>query len=223
MHETSFETNHIQQPVINLQLLYEGTNKAADDYAAAFRALGPVADTTVSDISWGALFDAGGFGLESPVCRKNENILGYPNSFDRWDANAMRKGFNLFAEITADKTFSTSAWLLESYGQIGVRAVPESANAVSPEERRYHILTSPILWWPGDDEQNRQKAATYGEKMQKAVRSKVSPPHAYVNYAVGTEQLPEVYGQDSARIAKLKKLKKQWDPKNRFGFYNPIQ
>lgn len=182
-----------------------------------------MAETTVTDIAWGDLFDVGGFGLESPVCRKNENILGYPNSFAQWNGSAMRRGFDLFSEITADETFSTSAWLLESYGWNGVQAVPESANAVAPEERSNHILTSPILWWPGDDEQDRLKAIAYGENMQKAVRDEGSAPHSYVNYAVGSEELQEVYGREAARIEKLKTLKRAWDPENRFGFYMPIQ
>ena len=30
-----------------------------------------------------------------------------------------------------------------------------------------------------------------------------------------------MYGYD-ARLTKLAKLKNEWDPENRFGFYNPI-
>lgn len=134
----------------------------------------------------------------------------------------MRRGFNIFSELTADETFSTSVWLLESYGWKGVQEVADSANAVAPEERLNQILTSPVLWWPGDDELDRQKAATYGENMQKAVRDEGYLHHAYVNYAVGDELLQEVYGRKASRIAKLKALKERWDPENRFGFYNPI-
>lgn len=214
---------HDRQPVINLQLIYEGqTNPAPEDYATAFRALGPAAESNVTDIAWGDLFDVGGFGTESPVCRKDMNILGYPNSFSRWSSAAMRRGIDLFSELTADATFSTSVWLLESYGWKGVQAVPESANAVAPAERRRQILTSPILWWPGDDVLDRQKAEEYGEDMQLAVRDEGYVPHAYINYAVGDEELQEVYGWEASRIAKLKALKETWDPENRFSFYNPI-
>lgn len=134
----------------------------------------------------------------------------------------MRRGFDLFSELTADETFSTSVWLLESYGWKGVQEIPDSANAVAPGERLNQILTSPILWWPGDDKLDRQKATAYGEKMRRAVRDEGYVPHAYINYAVGNEELQEVYGRKPSRITKLRKLKEIWDPHNRFGFYNPI-
>jgi hypothetical protein len=178
---------------------------------------------TVPDIEYKNIYDVGGFGLESPVCRKNENILGYPNSFAKWDANAMREGFELFSELTAEEKFASSAWLLESYGRKGVKAVPDLESAVALEERLLHILTSPILWWSGNDKQDREKAISYGERIQKVVRGdSLEPPHSYVNYAVGPEQLPEVYGQDAGRLSKLKQLKRKYDPHNRFGFYMPI-
>lgn len=217
------EANHETQPLINLQLLYEGEDTAADVYAEAFRKLGPVADSTVPNIAWGDLFDVGGFGLESPVCRKNENILGLPNSFAKWDGTAMRRGFELFAELTSDETFSTGAWLVESYGRKGVQGVPESANAVAPEERRRHLLTSPMLWWKGTDKDDRKKATHYGQKIQEAIRNDGFVPHSYVNYAKGGEELGEMYGREADRLQKLKQLKKAWDPHNRFGFYSPIQ
>jgi hypothetical protein len=208
---------------VNLQLLYEGNNTIVEDYAAAFRKLGPVADDTVSNISWGNLFDVGGFGTESEVCRKNQNILGYPNSFERWNSKAMRRGFNIFSRLTAEKTFSTSAWLLESYGRKGVRAVPESENAVAPEERQLHLLTSPMMWWVGDDKRDRRRAMKVGRRMQRAVRGRGQKPHTYVNYAMGRENNLEVYGREDGRLQRLRSLKSQWDPNNRFGFYNPIR
>ena len=157
------------------------------------------------------------------MCRKNENIMGFPNSYSSWDPAAMREGYKIFDELVSDPVFATSAWLLESYGMKGVHAVPDDANAVAPEERRYQLLTSPMLWWQGDDQSDREKAIDRGSRIQHAVRSKTLLPHSYVNYAYGNEEVGETYGRDEKRLAKLRKLKKQWDPKNKFGFYNPIQ
>lgn len=163
----------------------------------------------------------GGFGLTSPVCRKNENIFGTPNSFTKWDGKAMRKGFKKFAKLTSEDPFTTSAWLMESYGRKGPQSIAEESTAVAPEERRRHLLTSPMLWWKGDDSKDEKKALKVGKEIQEAIRPK-GEPHTYVNYAYGGEPLQETYGREKERINKLKDLKKKWDPRNKFGFYAPI-
>lgn len=48
------------------------------------------------------------------------------------------------------------------------------------------------------------------------------PLHAYVNYAFGDEGEEAWYVYEDWRQAKLKALKKKWDPYGRFDFYNPI-
>ena len=45
---------------------------------------------------------------------------------------------------------------------------------------------------------------------------------AYVNYASGGEPLESIYGQEPWRLERLKKLKREYDPQNRFRFYGPI-
>jgi len=137
----------------------------------------------------------------------------------------MRKAFGLFSELTADQRFATSGFLLENYGMKGVHAVDERSTAIPSEERRNSILTSPALWWEGDDEEAKQKASKFANAMRDAMnegQSKDGRPHTYINYASGEESLEEVYGHEEWRLEKLRKLKKVWDPLNRFGFYMPI-
>jgi len=190
-------------------------------YESAFLALGPVFNTTVPNIEYQHLYEVAGIDIAGPSCRKDNNLSGFPSSFARWDSAAMRAGFGLFSELTADERFATSAWILESYGRNGVAAVPAGENAIAPEERSLHLLNSPLLWWVGDDEAARKKAITYGERIRKAVRRDSS--HAYVNYAVGGEELGDVYGRDGERLKRLRGLKKLYDPHNRFGYYMPIR
>lgn len=49
------------------------------------------------------------------------------------------------------------------------------------------------------------------------------PLSAYVNYAHGDEPLEAVYGYEPWRLARLRKLKKRYDPDFKFRFYNPIR
>jgi hypothetical protein len=108
----------------------------------------------------------------------------------------------------------------------GVHAVDERSTAIPSEERRNSILTSPVLWWAGDDEEAKQKASKFGKAMSDAMNEGQfkggGKRHSYVNYASGEESLEEVYGHEEWRLEKLRKLKKVWDPLNRFGFYMPI-
>ena len=48
------------------------------------------------------------------------------------------------------------------------------------------------------------------------------PPHTYLNYANGKESAEKIYGHDTWRLKKLRRLKEEWDPENRFRFYAPI-
>ncbi|KAK5997639.1 FAD-linked oxidoreductase chyH [Cladobotryum mycophilum] len=220
---TRIEEVDPKHPLLLLQLFYaEVDNTIVGDFETSFLELNPLSHSITKNIPWGDIFDVGGMGITSPVCLKNRNLLGSPTSAHQWNPVAMRKGFELLSEITADKAFSTSVIIVESYGSKGIRAVPVSENAVAPEEREYHIRLSPILWWTGDDEENTKKAERFAKDMQSAMRDDKIAPHMYVNYATGHEKMEEVYGYDQQRIAKLKTLKKAWDPHNRFGFYMPI-
>lgn len=45
---------------------------------------------------------------------------------------------------------------------------------------------------------------------------------SYVNYANGGESLEEMYGPEEWRLQKLRRLKRAYDPENKFQFYAPI-
>lgn len=47
-------------------------------------------------------------------------------------------------------------------------------------------------------------------------------PTTYVNYAAGHESLESMYGYEPWRLEKLRALKAQYDPLNKFAYYNPI-
>lgn len=208
-----------------LQVMYEGENLVAGYYHSAFLALEPAANRTVSNIEYKNLYRELGLNKESFICRKNINIHAAPNSYSEWPVESMRAGFDLFGEITADPTFSGSAWVLESYGRRGPLLVSPEESVVAPEERSRHLIGLNSIMWTGDEAQDRAKADSYATRIREASRPTdgVERPHSYVNYAAGDEELGEVYGWDEKRVEKLKKLKEKYDPSNRFGFYNPIK
>ncbi|KAK0611390.1 hypothetical protein B0T14DRAFT_540508 [Immersiella caudata] len=202
-------------PAINLQILSPASNPLTPVYASAFLSLSPIFHTTVDNIEYSNLYEALGTHAESIMCRKDNNLSGFPTSFSSWDPAAMRAGFEIFSELTSDAKFAYSAYILESYGRDGVEAVPEGENAVALLERKLHILASPLLWWEGGDEEVRRVAVGYGERIREATRAN---NHAYLNYAVGGEALVDVYGGEE-RLERLRGLKRAWDPDNKFRFY----
>lgn len=48
------------------------------------------------------------------------------------------------------------------------------------------------------------------------------PPRGYVNYGFGHEAEEELYGYETWRLERLRKLKRKYDPDGKFGFYAPI-
>ncbi|KAI8938889.1 hypothetical protein NX059_004747 [Plenodomus lindquistii] len=212
-------------PVVAYTVAYEGSGKDAEPYAVLFKALGPVSTTITTDVSYVELYTVTGNNLDSQACVRNKNILGAGTSLPAWDLRGVRKAFSVFGNLTADARFANSITLLENYGMQAVRAVDSETTALALEERKHPILASPVLWWDGDDAQTTRDAYTYADAMRNAlyrgVDSRGEKRHCYVNYANGDEKKAEMYGYD-ARLKRLTKLKKAWDPLNRFGFYNSI-
>ncbi|RCI10353.1 hypothetical protein L249_4378 [Ophiocordyceps polyrhachis-furcata BCC 54312] len=206
-------------PVIHLRILSEGDAPVINEFKEAFRRLRPTRDSTVEGLSWGQVHAS---GTEAKSCDINQNMMGFPSSFRRWDAAALRRAFDLLSELTADATFASSRILLQSYGNKGVRDVPDSANAVAPEERRYNLLLAATLTWRGEDQVKLAKARDFGNRMQNVTTGADGLHHSYLNYAQGHEAVEEVYGRDWGRIGRLRGLKRRFDPLNRFGFYMPL-
>jgi hypothetical protein len=52
--------------------------------------------------------------------------------------------------------------------------------------------------------------------------SATSKLSTYVNYAVGSESIHELYGHEAWRVEKLRAVKSVYDPYGTFNFYAPI-
>ena len=172
------------------------------------------------------IYTVSGNGRNSPVCRKNNNIVGAGATLPKWHLPGLRHAFSIFANATSDSRFTTSAALLENYGNNVVSKIDPASTALAPEERTHPILTSAVLWYEGDDEKTHQDAVRYVTRIRDALNEGVDREkgkrHTYVNYAFGDETVRETYGYEEWRVEKLKKLKKLWDPRNEFGYYVPL-
>ena len=79
-----------------------------------------------------------------------------------------------------------------------------------------------MLYLPS--EVNDATAAKYGQQARQLWVDGETPRqlNVYTNYAYGDETTQQLYGHEDWRIEKLRRLKKKWDPKGKFNFYNPI-
>jgi hypothetical protein len=219
---TSYQTK-TNKPVVAYNVLYEGPLDTAELYAAPFKALKPIQTTILTDVPYSDLYKVTGNGLKDQACVDNHNVVGNGISLPSWTAQDVRAAFNIFTNITADPRFSKSIMLMENYGMQGVRAVDSALTAMPVEERELPILVGPVLWWEGDDEQDVSDAYAYVNAVSDALFRSVeqNKRHTYVNYAVGGETNQQIYGYDW-RVEKLARLKRDWDPENRFGYFNPV-
>lgn len=156
-------------------------------------------------------------------CKYGLTSLRYPIGLKTYDIAALRMVYD-----DIDQTFrqhpqlAGSFFLLENYSTQAVQAIDEDSTAF-PHRSDKILVTSYIQYQPDADVE--LVAHEYGLRLRKHLLDKSDDPtrlRAYVNYAHGTESLEEVYGWDESRLARLRKLKAKWDPKNRMRYYMPI-
>lgn len=152
-------------------------------------------------------------------------------SLRRWNVPGLRAALGVFGSLP-DALQKTSIVLLEAWATNQVMAVPERST-VYPD-RWNQVLMSPFFMYTpplnnasnSNDEEvtiDDDLVAGYGARIRSALlQGSGQPLHAYVNYAHGDESLEAVYGYDAWRLRRLARLKAEYDPENRFGFYSPI-
>jgi FAD/FMN-containing dehydrogenase len=209
----------VLKPVINIQFLYEGpaTN---NPFLAPLEALGPVLFSS-KVVPWTQASDAIGWGWSSFSNKKGlMSILRFPIGLKTFSYGAMRAVYDRFSAVTAaNPAFGYSFVVWESYATHGVKAVADEATAVA--DRSDEMLVAPMIIYPPDVGLD-EEAERFGKELRSLLLEGREELHAYVNYAHGDESLEEVYGHQGWRLDRLRKLKKQYDPENRFGFYSPI-
>ncbi|KAJ5588911.1 hypothetical protein N7537_011589 [Penicillium hordei] len=130
----------------------------------------------------------------------------------------MRESYNILADLVAIETYNTSTFIFEFYGRKGVRDFPDGLNVVPPEERNKYNMLAAFLFWSGDNGSELAVAREFGERLQVAsCNGEIA--HSYVNYAMGGEELPQVYGRNVNRPEKLQAIKTRFDPYKKLGFY----
>lgn len=196
-----------------------------DQYTAPFTALGPASFQSGAG-SYRELSQLTGNGKDQIFCQKQGTaILRYPLELQQYDIPAQRKVYDTYsAALKATPALNNSVALFQSYSTQGVKAVPSDSTAYPFRES--NILAAPHIFFDEEDATPdlAAKAAALGTEMRDIVFKASGQAHlrVYVNYALGAEGPKEWYGAEEWRQDKLKALKRKYDPKGKFSFYNPI-
>ena len=204
-------------------IIYNSSPEIANKYAKPFHGIGPHSVQTgqgsLDDLAVVTFQDADG-----PGCTYGMTFLRYPIGLKSYNVTAVRQVYN---EI--DSTFrkvpeiAGSFFLVEGYSTQAVKAI-DAVNTAFPHRDDNILVTSYVMYAP--DSNIDPIAKEFGEKRRKyLLDGSEDPEHlrAYVNYTDGDESLQAIYGWETWRLEKLKKLKAQWDPKNAMRYYVPIE
>ncbi|KAI5785828.1 hypothetical protein EDC01DRAFT_750252 [Geopyxis carbonaria] len=209
------------EPNIIVSLFYPGHVNTRAKWTAPFAALGPLPGSDEGVAKWKDLSEVSFTGLNSTLCAHGYRRNQYPVGVKTVDATSAIAAFELFAEV-GEKYPDTkgSTLVFESYSLQAVRKVKSADTAYPHRDVNVIILFQGMYTDPTIDEPMNE----YGKQIRNTLRKKsgFSTPKGYLNYAQGDEPLEVLYGDEAWRMKKLRSLKKLWDPKNAFGFYEPL-
>lgn len=210
------------RPVLIVFMMQEGADVVDEAYSAALKKVGPV---SVDDTP-GTYLDLAAWtmiAIDSMPCQKLDgNNLRFPLYLKKYNVPAMRKAYDMFAAALKETPeFTNSIFLFESYPVQAVQSVPSEGSAFA--FRGDNILLAPLISYASGDSALDKKAVEVGKSLRAVLHgaSGRKTMHTYVNYAF-RDAKEEMYGDEDWRQEKLARLKKKYDPKSRFDFYNPV-
>ena len=206
-----------EQLVIVFILLYQGTAIPAE-LTQPFADMRPVAQMSGKTDFLG-LPAVAGFSSADFASQHGKTWLRFPAGMERYDIVSLRKVYNLFQSLPPHLAMYSSM-ITEGYSTHGVQKV--AAESTAYPDRKNSLLLSPFIVYEPDPTVN-DEAGRLGKLMQTTLAEGPNRELcAYVNYAYGDEGEEAWYGREQWRLERLRRLKKIWDPNNRFGWYCPI-
>ncbi|KAI1275691.1 FAD-binding domain-containing protein [Xylaria sp. FL0933] len=114
----------------------------------------------------------------------------------------------------------TSALIFETFSNQAVVRVPNERTAYPWRDAKGYFMLQ--LRWTGLDDPFGNIANAFAKELRADLvdTSGYSELSAYVSYAFGDETLEQKFGRD--KLSRLIQLKREWDPRNVFGYCNPL-
>lgn len=229
------------EPVIHWAFEYIGGNaEVAAPYLKPFEDLGPI-NSVAQMLTYPEVPVAEGTHAEGPLCEKGDQRMQMNAGLKLYNVTAQRQVFELFKKnIFYDPAILGSVIVMEGYSLQGVVAVDPASTAyalrdddllvyVQPSPcysriKLIHAYSAAIIRYHPDSKFD--DFAIKWASQTRDIWNKGQPTRkltTYTNYGFGDESLESQYGYEPWRLAKLRTLKKKFDPSNKFGYYNGIQ
>ncbi|VBB79782.1 Putative dehydrogenase [Podospora comata] len=202
--------------------IYGGSKEDATAGLSPFDALGPVA-VDEGNVPFTSISDILISGLESDLCAPSKVHITGTAGLQVYNVTVQRQLYDLYNKKVAKEPLLSGTKLVhEGYAVEGVlRGKPEdSAFPLRDDNLLMYFDAMPP---PNSGlEDFAFQWARETEDLWNAGEGEWRKPTTYVNYAAGHESLESMYGYEPWRLEKLRALKAQYDPLNKFAYYNPI-
>ena len=176
----------------------------------------------INTIPWNRLLVDTGFGLGAGVCVKGMQHSMYSVATKQLSApdyiDAFRKYKDLYDQYPETRA---STLEIEVFPHQAVVAVPLDSTAYPWRDVEAQVMIQ--MQFTGSPTGPAAEAANAVAKELRTAFTKTSgydQLQIYISYAHGDEDPASYYGAD--KLEKLVPLKKKWDPKNVFRYYNSI-
>ncbi|KAK6210534.1 hypothetical protein LQW54_006142 [Pestalotiopsis sp. IQ-011] len=224
MNETVSKTE--DQATLYWSFAYAGPAEDAEELLAPFNAIEAVGtkggSTSLPNLS-NAMTAAGEGGSCYP-----QRFVGASTLTGQYNITAQRRIYDLFNRKVAEypELAAVSSMYNEGYATKGMEDIPKELSAYPHRDSKHIIYFLSAI--PDEDESDLKAVAEEWAKetwdLWLEGEDVGSRPTTYVNYAFGHdyETQASIYGDEAWRLEKLRELKAEYDPNNRFRYYNPI-
>ncbi|CAG8960403.1 hypothetical protein HYFRA_00008120 [Hymenoscyphus fraxineus] len=213
-----------KKPVISWQFSFRGSESEAAEHFKVFDAI-PAVSVESGNLPYPSLAHAQATGLDDPACTSSTLRLITTAGLRVFNLTTEQQIFDSFTKrIAKQPSLATGPFIIhEGYSTEGSKAI-KSDDSAYPFRDNIH-LTQFQGNLPANATKHEQDQMLKWAREVQDLWNAGQPnrkPDAYVNYASGFETVQDWYGHESWRVAKLRRVKAQYDPSNRFRFYNPV-
>ncbi|KAH7016276.1 uncharacterized protein B0I36DRAFT_377853 [Microdochium trichocladiopsis] len=212
-----------RQPVIVWTFAYRGTSEAASPYLAPFNAITPLLQSS-GDVPYPEISKAQSTDESSAICQHGKNRMTMTIGLQTYNTTSERRIFDDFARmmVSQPELAAGAAIIHEGYSTKAAQERDPDSSAY-PFRQDHHLMAMQIILSSRSDSVVATSRIWTDRVRQLWLDGQPHrPATAYVNYANGFETLEQMYGSERWRRERLNRLKRQYDPHNRFRYYNPI-